>query len=50
MSLSSSSAPGRAWDDASGVLSDEPVRRFETAWRRSPPAARPAGDGESGQH
>src|SRR4051812_21276207 len=49
----SATASGRAWDEASGVASDQPVRRFESAWRKSAPGRRPdplafVGEGESG--
>ena len=39
----------RAWDEASGSLSDEPVRRFEAAWRASRPDRRPDPDNFSAE-
>ena len=43
----------RAWDDVSGVASEEPVKRFEASWKASEPSQRPdpdsfAGDSEPG--
>ncbi len=38
-----SSTP-RAWDEVSGMASDEPVRRFEAAWKASRPGHRPDPD------